>query len=66
MDRRQTGVAKLIVDFRNFANAPKSMTFSVNLQPHDYQAQEPRITPNVMSGWNDARIPVKLLQNVVL
>ena len=42
------------------------MTLSVNLQPHDYQAQEPRITPNVMSGWNEAHIPVRLLQNVVL
>jgi len=59
-------MAKLIVDFHNFANAPKSMTLSVNLQPHDYQAQEPRITPNVMSGWNEAHIPVRLLQNVVL
>jgi len=55
-------MTNLIVAFRNFANAPNSMTLSVNVQPHVYQAQEPRILPHVIIGWNDAQ----LLQNVVL
>jgi len=58
-------MGKLIVAFRKFANATNNMTLSVNVQPHAYQAQEPQILPNVSSGWNDACIPVKLLQNVV-
>ena len=59
-------MVKQIVAFRNFANAPNSMTLSVNVQPQEYHAQEPRISPNVISDWNDAHIPVKLRQNVVL
>jgi len=63
---RRTDMANLIVAYRNFATAPNSMALSVNVQLHAYETQEPRIVTNVISGWNDACISAKLLQNVVL